>query len=424
MRPGHLLVVDLKTVDISLPRAWWQPTFVQTSNLTFNQAADAVRELFLESVRLHLRSDVPLGAAISGGIDSSAIVCAIRHMEPDLPINTFSYIAPGFELSEENWIDRINEFIGAIPHKIDATSTDLVRYLDRMIKAQGEPFGSTSIFAQYLVFKLARENGITVNLDGQGADELLAGYDGYPGQRLLSLLEQGKLFAAPAICPGNWAHWPGRSYKLAWMYLGRIQLPDSLYGISRKLLGRDFRPSWLKIDMLKDAGVQFMEKRAPLKDTAEGRKVVEELAYSLHHRGLPELLRHGDRNSMYYSIESRVPFLTIPLADLLLSLPEHYLISDYGETKSVFRVAMKGIVPDDILQRKDKIGFSTPEEKWLLGMSVIVGEWLMDSDQIPFLNREPILKIFNDVVNGKKAFNWQIWRWVNYIRWYIHMGMR
>jgi asparagine synthase (glutamine-hydrolysing) len=325
-------------------------------------------------------------------------------------------------LSEENWVDRINEFIGAKAHKIKGTSTDLVHHLDKMLKAQGEPFGSTSIFAQYLVSKLAGENGITVTLDGQGADELLAGYDGYPGQRLLSLLEQGRIFAAHRFAH-NWADWPGRNYKLAWMYFGRIKLPDNLYKKARKILGRDFSPSWLKIDMLREAGVQFIEKRAPLSSVAKGRRVAEELARSLQHRGLPELLRHADRNSMYYSIESRVPFLTLPLADLLLSLPEHYLISDSGETKSVFRTAMKDIVPYDTLNRKDKIGFATPEEEWLLGMSSIVREWLQDSDQIPFLNREPILKIFNDAVNVKKVFNCQIWRWINYVRWYIHMGM-
>src|SRR5690606_13391129 len=101
--------------------------------------------------------------------------------------------------------------------------------------------GSTSIYAQYRVFQLARENGITVTLDGQGADELLAGYHGYPGQRMLSLWEQGGLGAMHRFAR-QWGQWPGRSYNRAWMYLGRSVFPDAIYSWARKAFGRDFQP--------------------------------------------------------------------------------------------------------------------------------------------------------------------------------------
>jgi asparagine synthase (glutamine-hydrolysing) len=145
--------------------------------------------MFLHNIRMHLRSDVPLGAALSGGIDSSAVVCAMRHVASDMPIHTFSFIADGSDVNEEHWVDRINAHVGAIPHKVRVSSLELVRDLDEMIRSQGEPFGGTSIYAQYRVYQLAREHGISVTLDGQGADEMLAGYIGYPGQRLRSLLE-------------------------------------------------------------------------------------------------------------------------------------------------------------------------------------------------------------------------------------------
>ncbi len=415
--PGHWLELDLSSQLLSEQQCWWRPQTLQSSSLTFTQAAEAVREQFLCNIRLHLRSDVPLGAALSGGIDSSAVVCAMRYVEPDLPINTFSYIAAASELSEEKWVDRVNQYTGAKAHKVTATNADLSSDLDRMITAQGEPFGSTSIYAQYRVFQLAREQGVTVTLDGQGADELLAGYNGYPGYRLLSLLGQGNFRAAHRFAV-NWSRWPGRSYKLALMSLGRIVLPNGLYANARKRLGRDFSPDWLNVDRMSDAGVQLTEAREPLDQSGRGRRVVEQLADSLQYRGLPALLRHGDRNSMQFSVESRVPFLTMPMANLLLSLPEHYLISNNGETKSIFRAAMRGIVPDDVLDRKDKIGFATPEREWLLGMASTVREWLQASNGVPFLSRDALLKRFDAVVDGSIPFSWQVWRWVNFVRWY------
>lgn len=123
---------------------------------------------------------------------------------------------------------------------------------------------------------------------------------------------------------------------------------------------------------------------------------------------------------MRFSIESRVPFLTLEQAELLLSLPEHYLISQGGETKSVFRAAMRGIVPDAILDRKDKIGFQTPEQLWLTSMAETVREWLQTDIGLPFLNQAEILHEFEDIISGRKAFSWQVWRWINFIRWYQH----
>ncbi|MDP4224974.1 MAG: asparagine synthase (glutamine-hydrolyzing) [Bacteroidota bacterium] len=419
LMPGHWLEVNLLTPGISEPQRWWAPSTQQTSSLSFEQAVEAVREKFLYNIRLHLRSDVPLGAALSGGIDSSAVVCAMRHVEPDLPIHTFSYIAPGFNLSEEKWVDQVNQFVGAISHKVTATAKDLENDIDSMIDAQGEPFGSTSIYAQYSLFQLVKERGVTVTLDGQGADELLAGYSGYPGQRLLSMLEQGKFLEAQKFAL-KWGRWPGRSYLQAWMYFGKASLPDGVYKAALKILGCS-SPKWINTEMMGEAGVILSPLRSTKCKSAKGRRVIEQLGNALQTSGLPSLLRHGDRNSMQFSVESRVPFLTLPFAELLLSFPEDYLISKQGETKHVFRAAMRGIVPDNILDRKDKIGFATPEETWLIGISDRVRVWLQESENIPFLNRDELIKSFDNIVAGKKnrgLFAGNVWRWVNFIRWY------
>ena len=419
--PGMLLEVEIASKRPAEPVTWWRPSISEASSLSFDDAADAVRERFLHNIRLHLRSDVPLGSALSGGIDSSAVVCAIRHIEPDMPIHTFSYIAESSDVSEESWVDLVNEKTGAIPHKVRANAMDLVQDLDALIVAQGEPFGSTSIYAQYRVFQLARENGVTVTLDGQGADELLAGYIGYPGQRMLSLLESGRYWALHGFAR-RWGVWPGRSYKLAWRHFRPFLVPGSFHNHVRKAIGRDFQPLWLKTGMLRDEGVVFRSSiQPPLTRAGRRRRVVEQLAYNLQVHGLPALLRHGDRNSMAHSIESRVPFLTIPMADLLLSLPEDHLISDVGETKSVFRRAMRGIVPDAILDRRDKIGFATPERDWLVSIAPVMRGWLKDAT-VPLLDRTALLEAFDGIIAGRAPFSWQLWRWVNYVRWYQLQG--
>ncbi|MCI5212118.1 MAG: asparagine synthase, partial [Candidatus Electrothrix sp. ATG2] len=248
-------------------------------------------------------------------------------------------------------------------------------------------------------------------------DELLAGYHGYPGERLLSLLENRQFFDMLRFAK-NWSRWPGRKYRHAWMFLGKVIFSDGIYKNARKMLGRNFSPSWLKADLLRDEKVYLNEKRMPLKNDARGLRVIERLSDSLQNRGLPKLLRHADRNSMRFSLESRVPFLTIPMVELVHSLPENYLIANSGETKRVFRAAMRGIVPDDVLDRRDKLGFSTPERKWILDSAPAFREWLQMSDKVPFINQDDLLENFDSIVAGRAPYTKKIWRWVNYVRWY------
>ena len=409
LRPGTYINFDLEKQKLSEPTKWWAPRIGLEKNISLDHAAELVRDQFLTNVKFHLVSDVPVGAALSGGIDSSSIVCAMRHLEPEMPIHTFSYIAEGTEKSEESWVDLVNTHTNAIAHKVTATPQDLLNDLDDLIKTQGEPFGSTSIYAQYRVFELAGRHGIKVMLEGQGADELLAGYLGYPGERLLSLLEEKRPLSALSFA-NNWANWPGRNYRRGWMYLGRIILPDGLYRSARLLLGRNFEPDWLNFGGFRDAGIILKENRQLRTKAGYGRRVVERLAFSLQNRGLQHLLRHGDRNAMRFSIENRPAFLTTQLAELLYSLPENYLISANGQTKHIFRQAMRGIVPDEILDRKDKIGFDTPEEDWRRSM---IDEINHSLEQTPsnVINRH----VFKG--KAKKFSSKRLWRILNYLKW-------
>lgn len=414
--PGHLVSLDLATGILDAPVSWWRPG-IQKIDISFRDATAVLKEKFLNSVRLHLRSDVALGAALSGGIDSSAVVCAMRHIEPEAPIKTFSYIAQDSHLSEEAWVDLVNTRVGATPHKVIVRPEEMVRDLDDMILAQGEPFGSTSIYAQYCVFKLAKEKSVTVTLDGQGADELLAGYSGYPGPRVRSLLETGQYRQAWKFL-NRWAKWPGRSLPEGLKRVVGAYSSGHVYQWLRRLNGGLAVPAWVRSSALEDQGVSIGFKNELVSDEDAGRRLAAALRDASTKRGLPSLLRHADRNSMRFSVESRVPFLTNDLANFLLSLPEQYLVSGQGETKHIFRAAMRGIVPDAVLDRKDKIGFETPEKAWLLSMAPVLRSWLEEDVGVSFFNQLAVLKEFDQIVAGDRPFTWQVWRWVNFVRWH------
>ena len=415
--PACCLHVNLITGAVSELRKYWKPDLTRRSTLSFAEATAQLRTLFLDSLRMHLLADVPLGVALSGGIDSSAIACAVRYLQPEKELHTFSFLAKNSPVSEEQWINTVVQHTGAIPHTVEVTPHELMHDLDDMILRLGEPFGSTSIYAQYRVFRLARDNGFKVILEGQGADELLAGYFGYPGQRMASLLLQGNLSGAYKFLQAK-SRWPGSTSADIIRRTIREFTPQGLLPLALKLAGRNPAPAWLDVDALAADGIvftAFSELNAQFPHCRD--KVRQTLAYQLTWEGLQMLLRHGDRNAMAFSIESRVPFLTKDIAEFCLSLPEEYLIDMAGRTKSIFREAMRGIVPDAILDRRDKIGFATPEQEWLLKLDDWVQDTLGKGDAVPYVRASYMLQEWNDIKSGKKPFDWRIWRCLNYIRW-------
>jgi asparagine synthase (glutamine-hydrolysing) len=263
----------------------------------------------------------------------------------------------------------------------------------------------------------AREAGITVTLDGQGADELLGGYNGYPGKRVHSLLDQGRLVDAASFLR-RWTEWPGRPLSHGLKLVVSDYVNGDLYQQLRQLAGSDMRPDWLDWRQLEERGVRLRFPRV-LPDDVPGRRLMAELAISVSRRGLPALLRHADRNSMRFSVESRVPFLTTRIADFLFTLPEDYLISAQGETKHVFRQAMRGIVPDSVLDRRDKIGFATPEQQWLQCLGEQARKWLCEDAGPEFLRVPQMLEAYDSMLSGGTPFSWQAWRWINFSRWYL-----
>ena len=353
--PAHSLVVDEHGLRIE--RYWsLRPREAPTD------AADEVRELFLDAVRLRLRSDVAVGTCLSGGIDSSAIVCAVDHLlrteaENARPVGdrqrTFTayFEARGFD--ERPYAEAVVGRTRSQPHWVTFDSAELVDALPSIVRAQDEPFGSTSIVAQWFVMRAAKQAGLTVMLDGQGADETLAGYHGYFGPFFADLLRRGELRRLGTEL---------RAYRT---------LHGAGVGTTAVALARPFVPErarWAARGRLKGGTAlvhpDLPATRAEQVNGSSGGFLRRQMELILTRRGLPELLHYEDRNSMAHSLEARVPFLDYRLVELLFSLGSGELI-DRGRTKAVLRRALGDLLPPVVRDRVDKVGFVTPEATWL-----------------------------------------------------------
>jgi asparagine synthase (glutamine-hydrolysing) len=412
VEPGHYLELPLDEPDRIVDRQYWSLEPQPVDGLSLDEAADRLRELFLESVRLHLRSDVAVGAAFSGGVDSSANVTAMRRLSPDVELQTFSYVADDPTVNEERWVRLVAREAGIVAYTVEASPQELLADLDRLIEIQAEPFGGTSIYAQYRVFRLARETGIKVMLDGQGADELFAGYRTYLPYRIGGLLASGRLLAAVRLL-GALSSLPGASPGGMLARAVGHSLPDAAQGHARRLTRHRLAPEWLDPDWLHAHGIRVGDPgRTPGASLRDYR-------LDTVRTGLRELLRYEDRNSMAHSIESRVPFLTPALAEFAAGMPDDYLIAADGTGKLVLRRGLRGLVPDPILDRRDKIGFATPEAAWLRTLAPWVKEVLAKASPHGTgpLRLAVVHERWQEMSNGRRPFDPVLWRWLNLIRW-------
>lgn len=347
---GCYAIVSPQDLTIS-PKAYWQLDLsAPAGNLaSFEQACDTFRELITSAVALRMRSDVPVGACLSGGLDSSSIVSLMARMTKG-SLHTFTARFPEAEFDEGPWAQRVIDAVGASGHMSEPTEAGLISDFAQLVWHQEEPFSSASLYAQWLIMRQAREAGIPVLLDGQGADEILGGYRKFYAFYVMSLLRQGRVIdvsreVLALLLKGDRGYWRWHEGS---RYLPRVLRRNS-FDMERLL-----RPT---THALSTTSAVSLGATSDIRQ----RQLLDLNRYSV-----PSLLRYEDRNSMAWSVESRVPFLDYRLVEFAIRLPvEHKLRA--GQTKAVLRCGLRGIVPDAVLNRRDKMGFVTPQSRWMDG---------------------------------------------------------
>jgi asparagine synthase (glutamine-hydrolysing) len=363
--PGQLAWTSVDRVSELEPQTYWKPGSGGRRNYSLADAATELKALFANSIQLHLRSDVPLSFSLSGGIDSSAIVCESARQLPDAStLVSYSYIPDNGAPSEEEWIRLVEAVTPVVRRDVGLQSELMWSRLRHLVRVHDAPLGSSRIVAHAEVVAAAARDGFKVMLKGQGADELFAGYFYFLGARIAESFLNRKFEEALKLTRKS-AALPGWSLPRSLAWAAASVLPESLSRPLAGAVGRGRVLPWIRMEWFRARGVVGRRDDAAYADDVLKRALVD----SIGRLSLPHLLRYEDRNSMAYSLECRVPFLTTPLADFALSLPDEFLISADGWTKLVLREALKGTVPNNILWRRDKLGFVTPERDWVTGVS-------------------------------------------------------
>lgn len=333
-----------------------------------NSIIERFTELLHRSVARRLRSDVPVGTSLSGGLDSSSIVAVMKQLveasgSPAV-IKTFSAVFPGYEKDEAHFIRAVQERLEVENYQTQPTAADMVQQFDQLCYHQDEPFISSSIWAQFCVFRLAREQQVTVLLDGQGADEILAGYDKYYPWYWQELFAYNRPSLGEELRAARDA-----SVQKSWSWKNRLvarfpALARNLQMAFRK--GKQRRTPDLHTDFVRNYGQSYYQVPLP-------GKLENVLWFNTCCSGLEELLRYADRNSMAHGREVRLPFLSHELVEFVFSLPARYKIRE-AWTKWVLRRSIDNRLPERIVWRRDKIGFEPPQKQWM--ENKILQEWV------------------------------------------------
>lgn len=409
-RPGSALSI----------RRWYRILEPGTIKLTEAEAASRFRGLLSESVRIHLRSDVPIGSCLSGGLDSSSIVCLMaRELDKSsngARVNSVSACYEEKSVDERPFIDEVVAAAKCVPHYVYPKLADAFALAERITWHQDEPYGSTSIFAQWRVFEAARHAGIKVMMDGQGADEQLAGYHGSFGYYLSSLARQRRIVPLIRAMLERRVYHGVPFFGQAKDFLFPL-LPPQIANRIRREARSIAQHNWMDSEAFSSIGVSqsafdtaaTLIGRGPVTDIGELCVVLTQAS------NLTMLLHWEDRNSMAHSIEARVPFLDHRLVEFTIALGDQHKIVG-GDTKRVLRRGMSGILPDKITRRRDKLGFATPEEIWFRGPLRKAVESGVEETLARYpglLNAGATRKLVFEMLDGARPLDFTVWRIIN-----------
>ena len=412
--PGEYLSVSMVNGQLLIKKTIWYKLAINSLVDNYEQEVASYQSLLVNSVNEHLNSDVHVGSCLSGGIDSSSIVGIVNTRKARKQIQkTFSALSEAPELDEGKWIDMVHNRYQLDAYFVTPSMNTLEASLNELTYYQDEPFGSSSAFAQWCVFKLAKENNIKVMLDGQGADEQLGGYASFRGVLLAEKLKQ--FHWSEFFSEYHWIKkYSGLSHNQLFQRVINPFVSGSLGNIIRKTFTDTYeQPNWLDIDFNAINPDDPFNKLGARTPSCQLYSIVQ-----VQHSNLQSLLHLEDRNSMAHSIEARVPFLDHELVEKSISLPTRYKFHQ-GVSKRVLRDAMRDNLPDEIYRRYDKIGFATAEEKW------------MKSDKQDFFYDRVMQAINNDssvinnnilpqvdaIFSGSKPFSTLVWRIISYGNW-------
>lgn len=391
----------------------WYEIIERKFNGTHTDAVERVNELLSDSVKLRVISEVPIGSCLSGGIDSSSIVCLIHNQllkeQQNFVQKTYSFITSDEKTNEIKWIDKVINRKGIEPHFTSAEPESIFSNLEKITWHQDEPFGSLSIYAQWNVFELCAQDKNKIMLDGQGADEYMAGYHSFLRMRLATLFKTGRLVRL----------WKEILQAEKLFGYSKIQLIRSLAGAiigtkeGKKYPKQICKPSWLRMD------TKGLKMISPYDTLQAGVSSIRTLSKAqLLYTNLPMLLHFEDRNSMAHSIEARVPFLDYRLVEFVYNLPDQFKI-DSGFTKKILRESMSGVIPDEIRDRTDKIGFQAPELIWM--KEILKDEYKnavsnIEEDSKGIIG-ENLLLNFENIISGKEPFDNFLWQCISFAKW-------
>ena len=362
------VIIDLYDLSIKKNSYWSLKNIKKNTAISFEDATDNFRNLMIDSVNKRLRSDVSTGSSLSGGLDSSLIVSIISKLinHKEQRQKTFSAVFPGFKLDELEYIKTVVNQSNTEPYYTTPSSNLIVDKFEEISYFQEEPFRSASICVQYDVMTLAKMNNTPVLLDGQGADELLGGYHYYFKSFFRELRNKKSNNFRQQYNSYKDLH-KENSINQKIVFKPILDSLVSNQNLSKILFASKFlldsinRPFLSKTFLNDNFTLSDLEKNIFLYHSNDLNKSLE---YSMMDKGLSELLRYSDRNSMANSIEVRLPFLSHKLVEFVFSIPSEYKISN-GWTKYILRKSFDDILPKEIAWRKDKIGYEPPQNDWM-----------------------------------------------------------
>ncbi len=374
--PSTCFTFHLQSQELQLRRYYELKVNTTIEAFDEKQAAvytEQIRELLLNAVKLRMRSDVPVGSCLSGGIDSSAIVGMMKIIHQEhTPVKLFTAIFPQHQADESNWAAMVAAQQGFSWHTCSPNAEGLLQSLEDLVYSQDIPLWSTSTFAQYSVMKLAAEQGIKVVLDGQGGDELFAGYLPYFAWywQEIARLKQWKLLKQEMrgfnSLPGSAIHFVKEKLK--------VQVRDNQWPWIERQLSKErkyLQPAFLEAN-LKEINQETVGFNKP-------GTLNEKLAEEFCDTRLKGYLKCEDRCGMRWGVESRTPFADdIHLIEAAFQIPGIYKMKN-ATTKYLLREAVRQHIPQQIYKRKDKMGYATPNNQWLYGIkdeltSIMEGE--------------------------------------------------